>query len=396
MLYHTYQAWADLMAPVRAAVGFTAALLRPPGAASIAWPWLGALAAACEMLGRAGLRHERPAFAIDRVSIGGHDVAVREEVADRTPFGTLLRFRKDPAGDQPRVLLVAPMSGHFATLLRGTVRAMLPEHDVYITDWHNARDIALAHGRFGLDEYIDHLVRFIEAIGPESHVVAVCQPCVAALAAVAIMAEARNPAQPRSLTLMAGPIDARVNPTRVNDLAMSRPIEWFERHLISTVPLRFRGAMRRVYPGFVQVVAFMAMNPDRHRKAHIDLYAQLARGDSESAEATKAFYDEYFAVTDLPAEFYLETVSRVFQQHLLPRGRLDWRGHRVDPRAIRRTALFTVEGEKDDICAVGQTVAAHDLCTGLRPYMRRHHVQAGAGHYGVFNGRRFQAEIYPS
>jgi len=268
MIYHTYQAWADLTAPVRAAFGLTAALLRPPCVAPIARPWLGALAAACEMLGRAGFRHERPAYAVDRVSIGGRDVPVSEEVADRTPFGTLLRFRKDLAGDQPRVLLVAPMSGHFATLLRGTVRAMLPEHDVYLTDWHNARDVAVAHGRFGLDEYIDHLVRFIEAIGPESHVVAVCQPCVAALAAVAIMAEARNPAQPRSLTLMAGPIDARVNPTRVNDLAMSRPIEWFERHLISTVPLRFRGAMRRVYPGFVQLAAFMAMNPDRHRMAH--------------------------------------------------------------------------------------------------------------------------------
>jgi polyhydroxyalkanoate depolymerase len=218
---------------------------------------------------------------------------------------------------------------------------------------------------------------------------------VAVLAAVAIMAEGRHPAEPRSMTLMAGPIDARVNPTKVNELAVGRPIEWFERHLIGTVPLRFRGALRRVYPGFMQLGAFMSMNLDRHVRAHVDLFGHLATGDRERARATRSFYDEYFAVTDLPAEFYLETVERVFQQHLLPLGRLTWRGARVDPRAIRRTALFTVEGEKDDICAVGQTVAAQDLCTGLRPSMRRHHVQTGAGHYGVFNGVRWQREVYP-
>jgi poly(3-hydroxybutyrate) depolymerase len=320
---------------------------------------------------------------------------VREEVADRTPFGTLLRFRKDGEASQPRVLLVAPMSGHFATLLRGTVRTMLPEHDVYITDWHNARDVPVECGAFGLDDFIAHVIRFLEAMGPASHVVAVCQPCVAVLAAVAVMAEARHPAQPRSMTLMAGPVDARVSPTTVNDLATGRPIEWFRRHLIDRVPWPHRGAGRLVYPGFVQLGAFMSMNLGRHVRAHAEMHGHLARGEAEHARATRAFYEEYFAVTDLPAEFYLETVQKIFQEHLLPRGRLSWRGGRVDPRAIRRTALFTVEGEKDDICAVGQTVAAQELCTGLRPSMRRHHVQIGVGHYGVFNGARWQNEIYP-
>jgi len=320
MLYHAYQAIADLMLPVRRAADVSAALLRAPGVSPVIRPWLDAAAASFEMLARAALRHERPPFAIDRVQVGGREVAVREETADRTPFATLLHFRKDVAGDQPRVLLVAPMSGHFGTLLRNTVRTMLPAHDVFLTDWHNARDIGLEHGPFGLDHYIDHLIRFLEAIGPESHIVAVCQPCALVLAAVAIMAEARNPAQPRSMTLMAGPVDARVNPTRVNELATSRPIEWFERHLIATVPLRYRGAMRRVYPGFLQLSAFMALNPDRHRRAHLDLLGHLSRGDMDKARVTKAFYDEYFTVTDLPAEFYLETVQQIFQEHRLARG----------------------------------------------------------------------------
>jgi len=395
MIYQAYQAWTDLAAPVRAMAGLAAPMLRFPVFGPFTPPWWSRLAAAYELFARTGLTHHRPAYGIDRVQIGDAEVAVREESADRTPFGTLLHFKKDLDTAQPRVLLVAPMSGHFATLLRGTVRTMLPEHDVYVTDWHNARDVALAHGSFGFDDFIDHVIRFLEAMGPESHVVAVCQPCVGVLAAVAVMAEAHNPAVPRSMTLMAGPVDTRVNPTRVNELATSHSIEWFRRHLIGRVPWRYRGAMRQVYPGFMQLAAFMSMNLERHVRAHAELYGHMARGDVEKARAARAFYDEYFAVTDLPAEFYLETVQRIFQEHLLPRGGLEWRGRRVDPGAIRRTALFTVEGEKDDICAVGQTVAAQDLCTGLRPYMRRHHVQVGAGHYGVFNGYRWQNEIYP-
>jgi polyhydroxyalkanoate depolymerase len=239
------------------------------------------------------------------------------------------------------------------------------------------------------------LIRFLEAIGPGAHVVAVCQPCVAVLVATAVMAQAGNAAQPRSMTLMAGPIDTRVNPTKVNALANSRPIEWFERNLIATVPPRYPGAFRRVYPGFVQLAAFMSMNVERHMKAHRELYDHLANGEHEKAQVTKAFYDEYFAVLDLTAEFYLETVRRVFQDCALPTGKLEWQGGRVEPRAIKRTMLLTVEGERDDICAVGQTAAAHELCSGLRPYLKRHHMQAGVGHYGVFSGNRWTNQIYP-
>jgi polyhydroxyalkanoate depolymerase len=274
------------------------------------------------------------------------------------------------------------------------VRVLLPEHDVYVTDWANARDIGVWYGRFGFDEYIEHLIKFLEALG-SAHVVAVCQPCVQALAAAAIMAEDDNPAQPKSVTLMAGPIDTRVNPTKVNELATGRPIEWFERTLISRVPLRFPGAMRRVYPGFLQLTAFMSMNAERHMKAQMDLYKALAAGDTEQAKTIKDFYDEYFAVLDMTAEFYLETVQRVFQDWQLARGALEYKGRAVNPKAIRRTALFTVEGERDDICAIGQTVAAHDLCSSLRPYRKKHYMQAGVGHYGVFAGRRWASQIYP-
>ena len=395
MIYQAYQAYADLALPVRGLAALTALSMRAQPFAPLAPPWWNSMAAAWEMVARTRLTHERPAFGIDRVIAGGHDVAVREEIADRTPFATLLRFRKDLDASQPKVLLVAPMSGHFATLLRSTVRTMLPEHDVYVTDWHNARDVALEHGPFGLDEFVDHVIRFLEVLGADAHVVAVCQPCVAVLTAVAVMAEARHRAQPRSMTLMAGPIDARVSPTRVNQLATERPLDWFRRHLIARVPWPYRGAMRLVYPGFVQVAAFMSMNIGRHVTAQARLHGHLTRGDLEAARTTRTFYDEYFAVADLPAEFYLETVQKVFQEHALPLGRFEWRGRRVDPRAIRRTTLFTVEGERDDICAPGQTVAAQELCTSLRPYMRRHHVQIGVGHYGVFSGGRWQNEIYP-
>ena len=393
MLYLAYQTQSDIMVPVRA----WAAMAVAAGGSSLLAENSATrnLTAAYELIARAGLTHARPAFGIGSVNVGNREVEVREEAAAATPFGTLLHFKKDVAAAQPRVLMVAPLSGHFATLLRATVRTMLPEHDVFITDWHNARDVPLTAGRFGVDEYVDHLIKFIEVMGPGAHVLAVCQPCVAALAAAAAMAEAGNPAQPRSLTLMAGPIDTRVNSTRVNELAKTRSIEWFERNLIASVPLRHPGAFRRVYPGFVQLAAFMSMNIDRHVKAHRELYENLANGEAEKAAITKAFYDEYFAVLDLTAEFYLETVRLIFQEHALPRGRLDYRGRRVDPAAIRRTMLFTVEGERDDICAVGQTVAAHDLCGNLRPYLKRHHMQAGVGHYGVFSGKRWENEIYP-
>jgi poly(3-hydroxybutyrate) depolymerase len=395
LAYPTYQVLADSVRPWRALADFSRAALR-------AWPELAAspfgrnTEAACELMALAGLSHRRPAFGIDSVVDAAHGVcAVHEEVTYRTPFCSLLHFKKDHAATQPRVLMIAPMSGHFATLLRGTVRTMLADHDVYITDWHNPRDIALAHGRFGFDEYVAHVIACLEAIGPGAHVMAICQPTVAALAAIALMAADDHPGQPASMTLMAGPLDTRVNPTSVNHLAKSKPIAWFEQKLISVVPAGFAGAQRRVYPGFVQLSAFMAMNPQRHRDSLGDMWRERTKGDPRKADAVRVFYEEYFATMDLAAEFYLETVATIFQEHALPLGQLSVAGRIVDPARIRRTALLTVEGEKDDICAVGQTLAAQDMCSRLRPYMKSHHVQTGVGHYGVFNGRRWETQIYP-
>jgi len=392
MLYQAYQAQSDLLSPMRMWAQLQGAMLAfaPDG-----WDPFRSAAAACEVFSRLRLTHTRPAYGIDAIELGGEQVPVAEETVLSLPFGTLLRFRKEGRSREAAVLLVAPLSGHFATLLRETVRTLLRDHDVYITDWHNARDVKLRHGAFGLDDYIDYMMRFIAEIGPGTHVVAVCQPCVAALAATALMAEQDHPAQPRSLTLMAGPVDCRVNPTTVNQLATEKPISWFEKNLISHVPLPHAGHMRRVYPGFVQLTAFLGMNLDRHKQQFKALHAHLVKGESEQADVIRRFYDEYLAVNDLPAEFYLETVERVFQTYDLARGALTYRGQPVNPGAIRRTWLMTVEGERDDICAVGQTVAALDLCPGIRPYMKFHHIQTGVGHYGVFSGRRWDQQIYP-
>jgi polyhydroxyalkanoate depolymerase len=395
MLYKAFQAQTDLIAPVRlmARLASDTLALGPPWLRGL--PALSHLAAGWEMAARGGLTHERPSYGFGSVLVEGRETSVDEVSVAATPFGELVNFRKEGAPDQPRVLVVAPLSGHFATLLRGTVATLLPENDVFITDWRNAREAPVEAGEFGFDAYVEHVIRFLEAIGPGAHLLGVCQPCAHALAAVAIMAEDDNPCTPLSLTLMAGPVDTRVNPTKVNALAVSNPITWFERNLISIVPARYPGAGRRVYPGFVQLAAFMTMNPGRHIDAHVEMFTQLATGRFEEARASQAFYDEYFAVLDLTAEFYLETVSRVFQRHLLPKGELVWQGRKVDPRAIRRTFLLTVEGERDDICSVGQTVAAHQLCSGVYANRKRHHLQAGVGHYGVFSGRKWATQIYP-
>jgi poly(3-hydroxybutyrate) depolymerase len=394
MIYRSYQAQADARDPVRVLSGAAASWL------DIRWPFSSDtlatrnFVAGCAILARATLSHRRPAFNIDSVQIGNREVAVEEEHVLATPFCNLVRFKKDIATAQPRLLLVAPMSGHFATLLRATVLTMLPDHDVYITDWRNARDIPWWHGRFGLETFIEHLILFLERL-EESHLVAICQPSVPALAAVAVMAEAGNPAQPRTMTLMAGPIDTRISPTKVNEFATSRSLAWFERNVITTVPLRYAGAFRRVYPGFLQLAGFMGMNAQRHVKSCLDQFTNIVRRDTAKVASVRAFYEEYFAVMDLPAEFYLETIRAIFQEHDLPRGRLRFHGRAIDPGAIRQSWLLTVEGEKDDICAIGQTLAAQDLCAGIRPSRKRHHVQTGVGHYGVFNGRRWQQEIYP-
>ena len=394
MLYAAYQAQSDLINPAR--VLAHAALSALGSRAMSGQPLdLRATAAACEMISRARLTHERPDYRIRTAPDGDGEIAVGEEVALAGAFGDLLRFRKEVQSAQAKVLVVAPLSGHFSTLLRGTVATLLRDHDVYITDWHNARDVSLEAGGFGYDDYVDTLIAFIEALGPETHVVAVCQPCVQVLTAVAVMAQAGHPDQPRSMTLMAGPVDTRINPTAVNRLAVAKPIDWFRERLIATVPRRYAGAGREVYPGFVQLNAFVAMNLTRHVHAHIDLFTCLATGDDEQAAIIKSFYDEYFAVLDLPAEFYLETVQWIFQEARLAAGTLRYRGETVDCRAIRRTALLTVEGERDDICALGQTAAAHDLCSGLKPFRKRHHMQAGVGHYGVFSGRKWDGQVYP-
>jgi poly(3-hydroxybutyrate) depolymerase len=394
MMYQAYQNHMDLTAPWR--TGASAALkylnLVPQGVSDRLF---GRLSAALELISRSSLTYDRPAYGIESVLVGNRELAVTEEVSFATPFGSLLHFKKENGPEQPRLLLVAPMSGHFATLLRGTVKTLLQDHDVYITDWHNPRDIPLGHGRFGLEDYTDHLITFLDKIGPRAHMVAICQPSVSALAAAAVMSEDNHPARPATLTLMAGPIDTRVQPTKVNEFAKSKPLNWFEKNLINYVPVQCKGAFRKVYPGFVQLTAFVSMNLERHIKQHIDLANHLAKGEREKAAIIKNFYDEYFAVMDLPAEFYIETVRDVFQEHLLPQGRMMHRGRKVDPASIRRMGLMTVEGEKDDICSIGQTLAAQDLCTGVRAYRKVHHMQAGVGHYGVFSGKKWNNEIYP-
>jgi poly(3-hydroxybutyrate) depolymerase len=343
--------------------------------------------------------HRRLPFGIDKVRMGADLVAVHEQVVARTPFCTLLRFAKDlppHAPPQPRVLIVAPMSGHFATLLTGTVRTLLPDHDVHITDWHNARDVALEHGPFGMDEFVDHVVEFLAVLGPRAHVLAVCQPCVPVLAAVALMAEDRNIAQPASMTLVAGPVDVDVSPTQVNALARTAPPGWFRDTAVTPVPPPHVGAGRLVYPGFLQLMGFVAMNPQRHLDAHIGLYEALVAGDRLRAQATREFYDEYLAVADLPAEVYLDTIDDIFRRNRLARGTLTWRGRPVRPERITRTGLLTIEGENDDICGPGQTMAAHELCPRIPAFRRRHHLQAGVGHFGVFSGRRFEGQVYPT
>jgi polyhydroxyalkanoate depolymerase len=394
MLYRLYLAQADALARVRATADLIHYSLHAPAPVFYGGS-VRTVAAYLQILSSMGLSHSRPSFGIATVRVGNREVAVGEEIVAGTPFGNLLRFKKESGRSQPRVLVVAPLSGHFATLLRGCVRTLLSDHDVYITDWHNARDVNVTHGDFEFDDYVDHIIGFLAKIGPGAHVVAVCQPCVQVLAAAAIMAEADHPAEPSSITLMAGPIDARVSPTRVNELATSKPIEWFASNLIATVPARFEGRGRRVYPGFLQLAAFINLNLGRHIKSHLEWFEELAAGKTIKAKAKKDFYAEYFAVLDLSEAFYLQTVQFVFQEHRLATGRLKWRGRAVDTRAMRRTGLLTVEGERDDICAMGQTVAAQDLCSNIKPYKKRHHLQPGVGHYGVFNGHRWENQIYP-
>ena len=394
MIYQAYEAQTTMVDVMRPFAAMMATTLRLP------WPGiipntLKSMAGQLEVFATVKTTATRPAFDIKPILAGNRLIEVVEEAIATTPFATLLRFKKDMVGEQPKVLVVAPMSGHFATLLRATVQTLLIDHDVYITDWHNIRDVPRAAGVFDLSTYTQEIVHFMGVLGEGSHLVAVCQPTVPALAAAALMAEDGDIAQPRSITLMAGPIDCRINPTAVNKLAMDKPIDWFESKLTDVVPRYYKGAGRRVYPGFMQLMAFISMNAQRHKSAFEDMAKALASGDDAKYTTLKTFYDEYLAVMDLPAEFYLQTVQQVFQDHLLPKGELTISGRKVDPKAIRRTSLLTVEGERDDICGLGQTMAAQDLCSSVRQYRKVHHVQTGVGHYGVFSGRRWAGEIYP-
>ncbi|HKX91629.1 MAG TPA: polyhydroxyalkanoate depolymerase [Sphingomicrobium sp.] len=399
MLYDAYEVQRSLLAGASKLAGLGAGWLNNP---TNLWGYsaMGPLvAASLEVFAHAAAPRGKPEFGIVETKVGRATVAVDEDVVLRKPFGQLKRFRKVDAEAGPPLLVVAPMSGHYATLLRGTVERLLPRHDVYITDWRDAKLVPLSDGGFDLDDYIDYVVEFLETIGKESgerpHLLAVCQPAVPAFAATALMAKAKNRWRPKTLTMMGGPIDTREAPTAVNTLATQRPFAWFEKNVIATVPMIYPGAGRKVYPGFLQLAGFMTMNLGSHLISHWEMFKHLVVGDEEGADATRKFYDEYRSVCDMTAEFYLQTVDVVFQRHLLPKGELTHRGVRVDPRAIRDTALLAIEGERDDISGVGQTRAALDIAVNVPESQKQYFLARDVGHYGIFNGRKWRERIAP-
>lgn len=399
MLYQMFEMTHAAVAPLRLAADTGRTLLRNEFN-PLAWTMAGRrMAAACDVFESATRRYGKPEWGFDDISVLNRPVAITRHVVAARPFCNLIHFERAPdyaAGrNDPKVLIVAPLSGHYATLLRGTVQAMLPEHDVYVTDWVDARTVPLALGRFDLEDYTDYLIDFLHVLGPGAHAMGVCQPGVPLLAATAVMAAAGDPDVPASIVIMGSPIDTRRSPTVPNRLATERPIDWFEQNVITRVPFPHSGFMRSVYPGFLQLTGFMTMNRDRHVDAHRRLFQNLVSGDGDGAQAHRDFYDEYLSVLDMSAEFYLQTVRDIFQEHLLPRGLMRHRGVLVEPAAIRTTALMTVEGENDDISGIGQTQAAHDLCTGIPAARKVDYVQPGVGHYGVFNGSRWRSEIQP-
>ena len=395
MLYDAYEVHRSLLSGASRVASMGAGWLSNP-ANPFSYGHMGPIAAAgLDVFAHASAPRGKPEFGIASTKVGKKSVEVVEDVVLRKPFGQLKHFRKEGVAKQPKLLIVAPMSGHYATLLRGTVERMLPGHDVFITDWRDAKLVPLSEGSFDLDDYVDYLIEFMEAIGPGAHMLAVCQPSVPAFAAVALMNADKHPCRPKSLTMMGGPIDTREAPTAVNVLATQRPHAWFQRNVIATVPMMHPGAGRKVYPGFLQLAGFMTMNLGSHLVSHWEMFKHLVEGDEESAEATRAFYDEYLSVCDMAAEYYLQTVDVVFQRHLLPKGELMHRGRRVDPRAIRDTALLAIEGERDDISGIGQTRAALDLASKLPPARRQYLLAKGVGHYGIFNGRKWREKIAP-
>jgi len=399
MLYHWYELSHAAMRPARAAAESYHRFFNNPFNPLTHTPVGRHAAAACEVFERTTRRYSKPEFGLAATRVGGGEVAVDEEVVWERPFCRLVHFRRDISSAQrerdPRILLVAPMSGHFPTLLRGTIETLLPDHEVYVTDWQDARSVPLSAGTFDLDDYILYVRDMLRHFHGDVHVFAVCQPAVPVLAAVALMEEDGDPDVPRSMILAGGPVDTRINPSAVNQVAERRGIDWFRNHVIAPVPWPHAGAGREVYPGFLQLSGFMSMNLDRHARAHKDLFQHLVRGDGEPAEKHREFYDEYLAVMDLTAEFYLQTIDSVFVHHRLPKGEMMHRGRRVDPGKINRVALMTIEGEKDDITGLGQCRAAHDLCTAIPEARKLHHECRGVGHYGLFNGSRFRTDIAP-
>jgi poly(3-hydroxybutyrate) depolymerase len=399
VLYHLYELNQAALSPARAAAEAARLLFRNPLNPAYHTPLGRSAAAALELFERTTRRYGRPAWRISETEVKGREVAVKERVAIAKPFCNLVHFEREVSAwrrfRDPKVLVVAPMAGHFSTLLRGTIRDLLPHYEVYVTDWQDARFVPRSAGPFDLDSYIDYIIEFIQFFGGNVHVMAVCQPTVPVFAAVSLMEGAGDPAVPRSMILMAGPIDARESPTAVNRYAEGRTLEWFERNVITQVPWPYPGVMRLVYPGFLQLSGFMGMNLERHVTAHQDLFHNLIKGDGDSADKHREFYDEFLAVMDLTAEYYLQTIETVFLEYKLPRGVMTHRNRLVDPSKIKRVALMTVEGEKDDISGIGQTEAAQRLCSNLADGLREHHLQPGVGHYGVFNGSRFRAEIAP-
>lgn len=399
MLYQLHEMHRAMMSPLAAFTDVGSKLFTHPTSPFAYTPMARQMAAGYELVHRLGKKFDKPAWQLPTTEINGKEVAISEEVVLSLPFCNLLHFKRDMPEKarlaDPKLLLVAPMSGHHATLLRDTVRALLPNHEVYITDWIDARMVPLSKGAFGLNDYVKYVQQFVRHLAPDLHVMSVCQPTVPVLAAISLMASAKDPCMPRSMTMMGGPIDPRCSPTQVNRLATNKPFNWFEEKLIHTVPAQYPGAGRRVYPGFLQHAGFISMNPDRHLKAHYDFYLDLMRGDEDDAQAHRRFYDEYNAVLDMSADFYLDTIKMVFQDFDLPNGTWVVDGQLVKPADIKNVALFTIEGELDDISGEGQTRAAQDLCSGIPARRKQHYTAPECGHYGIFSGRRWRTTICP-
>jgi poly(3-hydroxybutyrate) depolymerase len=395
MLYNAYEFQRSMLATASAMANFGVGMLRSPSNPFAYFGGGTVMASALDVFAHAAAPRGKPDFGLDSTIVDGREVEVTEEILLQKPFGQLKRFKRDGVEAGPKLLIVAPMSGHYATLLRGTVERMLPSADVHITDWRDAKLVPLSDGRFDLDDYIDYLVAFLEEMGPGSHMLAVCQPSVPCYAAAALMSADKHPCRPKTLTMMGGPIDTREAPTAVNTLAMQRPHAWFEQNVIATVPSMHAGAGRRVYPGFLQLTGFMSMNLGNHMMSHFEMFKHLVKGDGDSADATKEFYDEYRSVCDMSAEFYLQTVDLVFQTHALPNGTMEHRGRQVDPAAITDIALLAIEGERDDISGIGQTKAALKLATKLPAARKKYLLADSVGHYGIFNGSKWRDRIAP-